>query len=217
MAKKINTVLFICTNSDNESCSIKNLHESVSALKKNWFTSVKYKCLSVDACFENQIDFLAKQKINNNNEDKVIVFGSRDDELPVIKFVPTCNDGYIYPEWFNHGDGKNRNAYFFVSKGADILNYNPGFIEKFNYWISFQDGYEYLDKYVSKYEEIKEMYNQIFITISSENDLSVAAKKIKDIYRETARLINKKYTPKEVRHLVHAIMYNKDQLVTKAE
>lgn len=139
-------------------CGIYSLWEKLKRKEKSFFYY-----------FRNRYNFLLMQQLRERYSDhikndllaKIIIFGYKDKEYPIIQTIE--NNKFLEPIWFDKNTNKSFGV-FFVPEGAVMLN-EPNWRNTFNSWVSFKNKFDFLNGLPLSENESMKIFPKFFKAI----------------------------------------------------
>lgn len=167
--KKTNIIYFPIGNKTQ--CEIYRLWES---LKLKWrirdlFTKKHFNYVLDNWCDYYSL-FIIQKKIKLETPPKIILFGYRDEDYPLIKSYTLDKHikKTISPRWFDR-KFDNSICILFVPGGAEFFEHES-WQRLFINWVSFKQKFDFLEGLPELLDERKIIFSKIFSVVSTTDD-----------------------------------------------
>lgn len=205
-----NSILFIPKVNTIE-CDVLKAWKLIIATQNCWtrFIKRKYNYLLKDRFYNNHSEFLKEKSVKIGESNRIVLFGYRDFQLPVIETVK--NYKFIEPQWFDKNSKENITV-LFVAGGANMLKHER-WKNTFSNWISFEEKCDFLQGLPISEEVSKTMFlkfiNAVYDHHNVENIKEAFEKIIEDSIHTLSSLSN---IDADTFTTIHKLMINKANL-----
>jgi hypothetical protein len=178
---------------------LKKKRKRLSFLRKN---SAKHL---VNDYYNSYSDFLKNEGLRDEDPKKLIVFGHKDSEFPVL--LSAIKNKFIYHSWFNCNTS-NSISVFFMKEGISLL-LDENWPQIFKRWVAFEK-FDFLNELAYCEGECEVMYEKIFRVIKDADSPTNIKSKIMLVFDESIQRLSQRISESEnISMAIYLLLINK--------